>query len=421
MDVNELNLISIATSNVDRYLNRGGDGQGDKPQLLKGTQLLNTIGMAMGLPLCDPAKWTPDELRRAENGDLCFFREPSLKAIVAIVETIKHCCDGDSENFVTVLPVELYFQSKLYELPIFRVSRYRDSHRYFVDNTGRYYKSFDDWYNYNKLPLGLMLYPSRLVLSAKSDGHANYTFEGTPSSRPSSITASVIDSTSAAVGIGTTVGLLFATGGLVAPLIIASVASAAWSTGRASYQLADKGSHGEDINPITDSESRLLWLGLAANIANFVATGASMRISTIVARSHHIPSMLGLVNTMAKTSGGTLSSVAMIENFVNWFLHKDTDNLITDNEVLLHCASVAFWTKGEFRYRTSSSIMQDLQDQVFNQIYSELPQAQRDSLPRVREVVQNDVSLIRQFYDASQSNISIQEFTTLLVARHCSP
>ncbi|XP_050673585.1 uncharacterized protein LOC126971353 isoform X1 [Leptidea sinapis] len=418
MDVTEDNWMSQAMSNVDRYLNRGGESQGDKPQLLKGTQLLNTIGIAMGLPIRNPADWTHEEFVQAENGNLCFFVGTSLEAIQAIVDMIIYCCDGDSENFITVLPVELYFQDKLYELPIFRVSRYKDSHRYYVDNAGRYYKSFDDWYNNNKLPPGLMLYPYRLVLSAKSNGRANCYYAKTPSDRADSKTARAVDTTTAVVGIGSSVGLLFASGGLAAPLVIAGVASAAWGTGRASYQLVDRASHGEKINPFTDSQSRMLWLGVAANIASFGAMGATMRLSSMAARAKDISSTFRLVTNIANGTNLTLSTVAILNTTIHMILHKDE---LTKMDVLFHLASVAFWTKGVFSYKTSGAIIRDAQNQVFNQIYKELPPEQRKELAQVREVVQNDVSLLRQFYSASQSNISIQEFSNFLVeAMHYS-
>ncbi|CAH2040046.1 unnamed protein product, partial [Iphiclides podalirius] len=289
MDVMESEWVSKAIDNVDKYLHRGGRCQGDNPQLLGGTDLLNTIGMAMGLPMKDPSSWSDRELQLALNNQLVYFEGEAREAIDVIAAQIRSCCEGDDKNFVTVIPVELYFNSKLYELPVFRVQRYKDSHKYFVDNIGRSYNSFSDWYQNSKLPPCKMAYPYNLQLMLRPGyDYSRVLVDYTPFARSDHKAVRAIDTVSAVAGIGSGVGLLFASGGLAAPLVITGVASAIWGTARSGAQLADKTLHGESVNPFSDSESRMLWLGIAANLVSFGAMGASMRLTSLAIKGQSI-------------------------------------------------------------------------------------------------------------------------------------
>ncbi|XP_038217455.1 uncharacterized protein LOC119836250 [Zerene cesonia] len=413
MDVDEDKWISVAIDNVDKYLHRGGEGKGDEPQLIGGTELLNTIGMAMGLPIRDPTTWSEREMERALRGDLVFFEGKSLEAINAIAETIQRCCSGDETNYVTVIPVELYYEKKLYELPIFRVHRHTNSQKYYVDNAGRYYKSFDDWYDNSKLPPCKMLFPNRLRLEYRPNYNYSHCFvRDTPSARLGSKAARTVDTVSAVAGISSGVGLLFASGGLATPLVVVGVASALWGTGRASNQLIDKATHGESINPFTDSESRMLWLGVAANIASFGAMGATMRLTSLAARGREISSALKILTNVANGTNLTISTIAIINNTV--YLAVNYDKL-SPVDVLFHVASIAFWTKGVYSYKTANTIIAEAHNQAFDQISKELSPEQQNELKEIRNRVQNDGNLLRQFISASQKNISIQEYSQFLI------
>ncbi|CAH3849904.1 uncharacterized protein LOC123707950 [Pieris brassicae] len=413
MEVDEDKWVTKAIENVEKYLNRGGALQGDIPQFLGGSELLNTIGMAMGLPICNPTDWSQYELKQALSGQLVFFKGKSLEAINAVAETIRSCCNGDDKNYITVLPIELYFQGKLYELPIFRAHRYRDSKKYYVDNTGRYYDSVSDWYDNNKLPPCRMGYPADLTLKLRP----GYTYPhiylaDTPPKRVGPKTARVVDTVSAVAGISSGVGLLFASGGLAAPFVVAGVASAVWGSARASNTLYDRASHGESVNPFTNSESRMLWLGIAANIASFGAMGATMRLTSLAARGRDVSNALRIFTNIANGTTLTLSTLAIINNSLYLIQHYDE---LSSIDVLMHLASVAFWTKGVFTYKTAGTLIREAEIQAFNNINKELsPEVQRE-LNEVRGRIQNDASLLRQFIAASQSQVSIQEYSQVLI------
>lgn len=74
MEIDKEKWITIAHENIARYMDRGGKDQGDIPELLEGTQMLNTIGIALNVHFSDPSTWTEEELHDAEDGHLCFFK-----------------------------------------------------------------------------------------------------------------------------------------------------------------------------------------------------------------------------------------------------------------------------------------------------------------------------------------------------------
>ncbi|CAK1550843.1 unnamed protein product [Leptosia nina] len=413
MEVSESEWVSKGIDNVDKYLNRGGDCEGDNPQFLGGTDLQNTIGIAMGLPLYNPEDWTKSELERAFRGELVFFKGDSLKAINVIADAIVSACDGDSKNYITIIPIELYYNGKLYELPVFRAHRYKDSKKYYVDNTGRVYDSVSDWYNNSKLPPCKMLYPVDLRLKLRPGYKYSHVYvASTPSARGDAKVARGIDTVSAVAGISSGVGLLFVSGGLAAPLVVVGAASAIWGSARATHQLADRATHGESINPFTNTESRMLWIGIAANVASFGAMGATMRLTSLAARGREISTALRIITNVANGTSLTLSTLAILNNTVYLIEHFDD---LSKLDVLMHLAAIAFWTKGVYTYKTAGALIREAEVQAFKNINKELSPERQQQLEEVRNRVQNDASLLRQFIAASQSNVSIQEYSQVLI------
>lgn len=397
MEVLESEWVAKAIGNVDKYLNRGGPLQGDVPQKLGGVELVNNIGFAMGLPLVDPSNWTARELEFAKTGNLPFFQGDALKAIQVIVDRITELCSGDTTNYITILPVELYSNGKLYELPLFRVSRYEKSQRYFVDNIGRSYTSFSDWYNNNRLPPGIMLYPGDGVLKQREGfQYSNCHKDDTPSNRTSTKVARGVDIGASVVGIASAVGATVLSGGWALPFIIAGVGTAGYGTIRSTVNLVDRGTHGESINPFTNSESRMLWLGIAANLVSFGAMGATMRLGSLVANGKNISEAFRLVVNIANGVNLGVSGVATLNSVIYMICNWDD---MSKADVLIQCVSIAFWTKGAITYKTAGTLIKDYQAAAYKSLSSMLPEG-NEIVPT--DNVEHNRLFLRGYYEATQ-------------------
>ena len=413
MDLREDEWISKAVENITKYLHRGGECKGDEPQLIGGTDLFNTIGIAMGLPTSNPEKWTNYQLEKALKGELVFFEDKAREAIDVVANEIRYCCDGDDKNYITVLPLELYYEGKLYELPIFRAQRYSDSKKYYIDNVGRHYGSFSDWFEFNKLPPGKMAYPYQLTLSQRSDSKNALVYHAsTPASRIDTKAARSLDTVAAVAGLGSSVALLFVTGGLAAPLVGTAIATAGWGTGRAGYQLIEKAAHGENINPLKSSESRMLWLGIAANLTSFGAMGASMRLTSLAARGREISTAFKVVADIACGANLAVSGLAVLNSTI--FMIQNFEDL-SAVDILMHGASIAFWTKGVYSYKTANTMIKEAQNRAFAHIDKQLSKEEAAELSELRNRVQNDRQLLQRYHAAMNSNIPIKAYTQLLL------
>ena len=204
----ERDAVDQVISNITMYLNRGGANQGDVPEILGGIQLYNTIGFAMGFM---PEMPTEAQMEVAARGEFCYYSGDALKTIRHIVDQIVRYCGVDARNFITILPVNVYFGGKLHELPLFRCSRYRDSPRGFVDHTGRSYSSFQDWLDNNKLPAAVVFYPKDGILQTdpSNTSWASVYRINTPANRTSAKVVKGADITAGVVGIGAAVATLF--------------------------------------------------------------------------------------------------------------------------------------------------------------------------------------------------------------------
>lgn len=413
MEVKSSEWQSKAVNNITAYLHRGGNCEGDEPQFIGASDLLNTIGFAMGLPMSNPDDWTEAQLKESSQGNLVNYEGKAREAIDVVADQIRSCCDGSDKIFVTVLPIELYHNGKLYEVPLFRVKRYFNSKNYYVDNIGRCYSSFFDWFKFNKLPPGKMAYPYQLKLSLRSGSEkANVYVADTPCSRVDAKTARGLDAVTAVAGLGSSVALLFVTGGLAAPLVGTAIVTAGYGTTRAGYQLIEKAAHGENINPFTTSEARMLWLGIAANLTSFGAMGASMRLTSLAARGRNISDAMRLVADIANGTNVAVSGIAILNSTV-FMINNHQDLSAVD--ILMHGASIAFWTKGVFCYKTANTIIRETQNYAFAHISKELSLEQASELTAIRNRVQNDAQLLRKYHAAMASNISAKDYSQVLI------
>lgn len=403
MEVSESEWVAKAIGNVDKYLNRGGPGQGDEPQYLGGCELLNVIGFAMGLPIEDPKNWTQTESELAFKGELCYFKGDARLAINVIVDRITETCNGDRTNFITVLPIEMYLDGKLYELPLFRVQRYKSSSPVFVDNIGRCYSTFSDWHDNNMLPPCRMLYPADGKLTKRPGfEYSNCHQDDTPSNQTSSKVMKGVDIGASVVGITAAVGSIFLTGGLALPFVVAGAGTAVYGTGRSVYHLYDRGSHGQSLNPFTDSQSRMLWLGVAANIVSFGAMGASMRLGYVVTRGKEASEALQLFVNIANGTNLVVSGVAIINSTA--FLIENFDDL-SAADVLLQVMAIAFWTKGAMTYRTASQLITQYQESAFQSLSQNMSPEERQHLNNARASLNNDQRILRAYHLNSKDNI----------------
>lgn len=118
----------------------------------------------------------------------------------------------------------------------------------------------------------------------------------TPVARPGQQVIEGVDIATGVVGIGSAVGLLIISGPLAPFLAVAGGLSAIWGTSRAISDLVDRGNHGQTIDPFEDDTARMLWLGVAANIASFGAIGVTMRVSAVAARGIQLSNALNFFN-----------------------------------------------------------------------------------------------------------------------------
>ncbi|OWR44668.1 hypothetical protein KGM_209393 [Danaus plexippus plexippus] len=394
MEISEREWKSKARTNITKYVHRGGECKGDEPQLIGGSEFLNTIGIVMGLPTSDPNKWTKYEREKASRGELVFYEGKSREG-------------GDDKNFITVLPIELYYEGKLYELPLFRIKRYKNSKIYYIDNVGRCYGSYDNWYNFNKLPPGEMAYPSKLQLSLNPNTKEAYVvFSDTPTSRLDAKAARGLDTVAAVAGLTSSAALLFVSGGLAAPLVVTSLVTAGWGTTRAGYQIAERAAHGESVNPLTNSDSRMLWLGVAASLTSFGAMGASMRLSSLAARGREISNAFKMFTDITNGANVAISGLAIINTSIVMYQHRDD---LTAVDVLMYSASVAFWSKGVYSYKSANTIIKEFQNYAFAHINKQLNQDQASEMNQVRSRFGDDPALLRRFAAAMEKILALND------------
>lgn len=409
MEIDKDKWIKIAHENIARFMDRGGDDQGDIPELLEGAQLLNTIGIALNVHFSDPTSWTEEELEEAEFGHLCFFKDDSRKAIDVIVNKLAQEC-GNKERFaITVLPIQLYSEGKLYSLSLFRFKA-KKSYR-FIDNVGRVYKDFPDWKENNFLPPGKVCYPLDGHLQRNCKGYVQTRCKSTPFGSSQAKVMKTADISTGVLGIIGAVGTVFLTGGAALPFVVAGVGSALYTTTRSIYHLADRKSHSQSLNPFDSHENFSLWLGIGANMISFGAMGATIRLSTLAFQGKNVSQSLRFfVNVINGTSLG-VNSVAVANSLAYMAINYEQ---MTPLDVLMQVASVAFWAKSVFSYKPAAKIVKEIHNQVLNGYSGALGHGQ-DDFQNFRVKFNNDKQLVKFYFRFLKQGLDPAQVSDVLV------
>ncbi|MCA9555491.1 MAG: DUF4781 domain-containing protein, partial [Myxococcales bacterium] len=253
--------------------------RGDDPQVLRGTDLDNTVGFAMGIPATVPEGETDAERTAREaavaRGEHSYYAQgPGAEAVSPVVDAIRRV--GGEDARVTVLPVQYSSdETGPVELPLFRVQDRESGQDRFVDNTGRTYDSFEDWQQNNKLPPGNMTYPADGHLTRGADGQVSLQSGNTPDT-VDTLGEHVVQALDTAALVGGVVAggaVILGSGGTAGPVVLG--AASLWGAGRSGERLLDRANHGESINPFTDADARSEWLNLGANALGVAAVGAT--------------------------------------------------------------------------------------------------------------------------------------------------
>jgi hypothetical protein len=412
MEIEKDKWITVAHENIARYMDRGGDDQGDIAELLEGTQLLNTVGIALNVHFSDPTTWTDEEIEQAEDGNLCFFKDESKEAIDIVVNKIIEACRGSERNFITVLPIQLYSDGKLYCLSIFRFRARVEKRWKFIDNVGRVYTSFADWKENNVLPPGKVLYPLDGHLQRNSCGFVQTRCKHTPFGSSTSKFMKSADLGTGLLGIAGAVGTLFLTGGAALPFVVAGVGSAIYTTVRSSYYLIDRGMHGQTLSPFDSHETFSLWIGIGANLISFGAMGATVRLSTLAFQGKNVSVGFKLLVNIINGTSLTVNSVAVANSLAYMAIHFDD---MTPVDVLMQVASVAFWAKSVFSYKPAAKMVKEIHNQVLNGYSTALGSGDAESFNKFRHKFNNDKQLVKFYFRYLKQGLDPAQVSDVLV------
>ncbi|XP_043281340.1 uncharacterized protein [Venturia canescens] len=196
-----------------------------------------------------------------------------------------------------------------YPIPVFKVKQICTENTgasekiYFIDNGGRVYNGFEDYLDNNRLPLCTMVYPKdgKYQIDQQLYSESNVANENNDN-RESVVwlehRQSPVDSTTSKILSGgdivTTVVTVASMGVAIASLFTpigpaVAVASSigggvggAWSFGRSTQHLIDRGLHDESISPTADKSTFSAWMGIAGGAVGLAATGSSALLSRAV-------------------------------------------------------------------------------------------------------------------------------------------
>uniref|UniRef100_A0A914XUW8 DUF4781 domain-containing protein n=1 Tax=Panagrolaimus superbus TaxID=310955 RepID=A0A914XUW8_9BILA len=257
-------------------------------------------------------------------------------------------------------------------LPLIRVYRGKPSNAdkyydlsYFVEPEGRTYDSWNDFIEHNQLPECKICYPSGGWYAPGENGYCLIAFSTSAECDTSRILANVGDILTTIAGVGATVvgivGLFTPLAPLAATALAATaITTGAYGAGRGTYQLVDRATHGQSINPFDNKQSFFCWFSL---IGSGFALGSSFGISYAAsagAAGRHVGQSMRIAINTAIIGSVTTNGFAIatgIFNVVDRFGQGDVPVL----ELFQLTASILFFTNTAVSMKMASTLVKNAQ------------------------------------------------------------
>lgn len=339
-------FMPIAQAGAQLYL----DQRGDDPVTLTGSDLDNTVGVALGLTPTLPSGTDPAEAEAAvARGEFSYFASgDGAKQVEAVTDQIRAVA-GDGPVKVTVLPI-LYTHEDAgpAQLPLFRVTDSAGAEHY-VDDQGRRYDNFAAWTTQNTLPPGKQTYPVNGHLSKGSDGRVALEDGNTPRTIDSFGKGFLLGVDYTALGLGiVSAGLLTVlSDGAATPVLMAAATGAGlWGAGRATVEIVDRGKHGQTINPANSGKAFGLWLNLGANVAGICAFGSSLRVASLGRVGEGLSTAEAAVHGVTQLSAFGLDTAAMTVQSINTLQNWKS---MSGGQRALSILQTCYWAAGAAR------------------------------------------------------------------------
>ncbi|CAI2344255.1 unnamed protein product [Caenorhabditis sp. 36 PRJEB53466] len=274
---------------------------------------------------------------------------------------------------------------KEYQVPLFRLlwetKNSVDFSRY-IDTSMRVYESAQDWKDNNHLPMMKYCYPTTFSYTRHSGWSYEYDptkeitveFNTSPACNLASRIARVADVIITAVGMTVGVAAIFTPVGFISGPVLLSVGvgSAGWGVGRASQRLIDKANHGESLS---DLESTLLWLSIAAAPLNFLNGFVGARLAAGAAGGRIFSQTHRVLATLLMLTVVGVDSFSFILNLSN-LIDKANNKQLTTLDVLQFSVSTLFFGNMLIQPKTATGIIEKAQQQRIHEISTGMTDAE---------------------------------------------
>ncbi|XP_039308316.1 uncharacterized protein LOC105198409 [Solenopsis invicta] len=298
-----------------------------------------------------------EEAKKDENELFVITPVPIFKIKKSVQEKSKATKRAKQENTPTA--VEIQYET------------------WYIDLSGRIYKTWADYKKNNNLPKCTMVLPKDGFYQPDpsypiTEDYSTVWLEimDSPACRWTTKLYNGMDIASSVVGIGT-VGLSVAS--LFTPLapvvIVSGLAAAgissAWSLGRNSQQLADRSSHEESIH-LLNKEAFPHYLGIAGTAFGLGAVGGSAIISEVAARGMTVNTFArGVFNTI---QGGNLffNGVGVLYQGYNMIDKYITEETVSVGDALNLATHLMFFCSSVVKVQFASDIIESTQGRVIN-------------------------------------------------------
>lgn len=427
----------LAKETLMQYYSRGGYGNGDVPQLLEGSNFINTIGYSLSLcPNINLENWSPSHYRLAREGGLYYYEGKNLEAIETIVNKLREECNGAREVFVTILPISFYYSESLFTLPLYRfIPNHGEKIEKYMDHTGRVYKNFEDWRTNNTLPATKILYPrnGHLTLKKNSEGKVDCVLENSAECERPVKTLMACDIASGTLGLIAGIGATIATGGTALLLYGAVAASATYGAGRTGLKIKDRMQHSETVNPFKNKEAFWLWLGFSADLVTFGTLSiASTKILSTLTQSTAIVDLtrkFGAATRAMSIFSGSIRPVtdtgkALFTGYeiFSKFRHSSTKVVLklpkesltrlhdamdefSETNMLMMAVTEGYWSKAKMSYCSREEFIDMVQETIIANMIEICKD--RKLFDDTRDLIKDDTALIEAYKHLGDGDVDL--------------
>ncbi|XP_076293336.1 uncharacterized protein LOC143215256 [Lasioglossum baleicum] len=258
--------------------------------------------------------------------------------------------------------------NEIYALPIFKI-KVDETTVWYIDNTGRVYKSWEDYLKNNTLSKCMMVIPKDGVYQCNP--HCTVTKRSStvwthmvqsPACGTAKLVVETIDIASSVTGVATAVAIGIAS--LFTPIgpvvtaagLVSSFVTGGWNISRGIERLVDRSAHEESICP-SEGAALSAWFGITSSVLGIGSNGGTMLLLKAIAKGSSISNAAKIAFDSLLISNLTVNGCGIVFQGYRLIDEYQTNKRVDIFDIVMFSSQVLFFSNSLLNMKLANELI----------------------------------------------------------------